>query len=129
MAEISDARRFSEATLLQRALLLIDNCFTEPDEAVSRVNVVAGLANAQDAGGRGVIGGTPLSGGSSKITARTSLLVSEPWLLLERAGVICRDLTLEGQRGDWWVLTPTGKAIRDSSDPEGELKLRVSSPI
>jgi hypothetical protein len=40
--------------------------------------------------------------------------VSEAWQLLERAGLICRDL--EQPSGDWWVLTEAGGLARESGD-------------
>lgn len=51
-------------------------------------------------------------------------LVSEAWQVLQAARLVCADLTQPN--GDWWLLTGAGRQVRDSSDTEGEIRLRLA---
>lgn len=71
--------------------------------------------------GGGVLGGT--SGSDPRALA----IVSEAWQVLESARLICPDLSQT--EGDWWQLTGAGRQAATSSDPEGEIRLRITGGI
>jgi hypothetical protein len=115
-----DAERFIAAPLIARAVLLLRRAFRDPREPVSLVNV-ASAVTAAVAPRPGSLPGGDVLGGSSR-DPEVLRLVSEAWQVLESARLVCRDLE---QRDDWWLLTSAGRQARDSSDPEGEIRLRV----
>jgi hypothetical protein len=120
-----DPAQFMTASLLERAVLLLCGSFREPVEPVSRVNVADAIANAAGVPNTaGITGGQIMGGGSPNPTAYR--LVSEAWQVLEQARLICPDLSPGARVGDWWVLTATGIAARDSTDPEGSIRLALN---
>lgn len=124
MATDPDAQRFPSAALPERAVLLLRRAFRDPrEESVSRLDVARAIAS--DAGSRA--SGTPGSVqflGSPSPDPRVLRLASEAWQVLESARLVWPDLN--HPEGDWWVLTAAGRQARDSSDPEGEIRLRVT---
>lgn len=120
-----DAVRFVEASRVDRAILLLRRAFADPDQPVSRHNVALAIASAAGVSPPGgmILGASVIAGGSAP-DPRVLRLVSEAWQILECARLVCRDL---GQpTGDWWYLTGAGRQVRDSSDPEGEIQLRLA---
>jgi hypothetical protein len=115
------AEEFMAASLIDRAISLLVNSFRDPRESVSRVNVAMALTN--ELGGvqtAGVLGASPF--------ARPDVLrtVSEAWQVLEQARLICPELS---QTGDWWLLTDAGAQVRESTDAEGEIRLRLQGNV
>ncbi len=90
------------------------------------MNVAQAIASQAGPRRSGIVGGSPV-GGSPRPDPRVLNLVSEAWQLLESARLVCRDLSQ--LQGDWWVLTAAGRQARDSADPEGELRLRITGGI
>jgi hypothetical protein len=122
MTEIPDASQFVGASRAERAVMLLQASFREEETSVARIDVARAIANEIDSGSRGMIGGAPMST-SNPLDHKTALLVSEAWQVLERAGLICPDLLQS--TGNWWVITPSGRAVRDGGDPLAELELRL----
>jgi hypothetical protein len=116
-----DAARFLQASLMTRAVLLLQRAFRDPMVPVSRLNVASGIANQAADGASGVAGG--VLGGSRSDDPTVLRSVSEAWQILESARLVCVDLTHPA--GDWWLLTDAGIHARDSPDPEGEIGLRI----
>jgi hypothetical protein len=103
---------FFDATLLDRAALLLTSNFGKPLQAESRLNAAIAIASSLSPQS-GIISGGVVSGGrESRIRALRS--VAEAWQVLERAGLVCRDL--DQSQGDWWLLTESGEAARMSDD-------------
>ena len=107
-------RAFLQATLLDRAATLLTRSFRAPLESVSRVNVASAIVNAVSGGAGGIAVGGFVSSGGRETKAKAMRAVSEAWLLLQNAGLICRDL--DQMSGDWWLLTEAGEAARDAED-------------
>jgi hypothetical protein len=120
-----DAQRFVGASLLERALLILQRAFREPEQPISRVDVARAIAARAGPRPPGMLGGA--IGGVSQPDPRIMNLVSEAWQMLESARLVCRDLSQ--LQGDWWVLTAAGRQARDSTDPEGEIRLRLSNRV
>lgn len=114
LAQMPSVREFLKAPLVNRSETLLVNSFKDPFESVSRINVANAVAGGRHDGAPAISFGSvpPFSGHDVRTHAFRS--VSEAWQLLERAGLICRDL---GQSsGDWWVLTEAGELARESGD-------------
>lgn len=125
MATDLDAARFLKADLLERAVLLLQRSFANPEESAScRSAALAIAAGAGVTGPAGMILGASAVVGGSNADPRVLRLVSEAWHILESARLICRDL--EQTSGDWWYLTGAGRQAQASSDPEGEIRLRLA---
>lgn len=100
---------------------MLRGAFAREGESVSRLNVAQAIAaGVQEAGSPPVIG----TRGADPAVLR---FVSEAWLILERALCVCPDLG--HPEGDWWVLTERGRGLRDSGDPEGEIRLVLGGNI
>lgn len=119
MADGLDAHAFRSATVLGRAVLLLQRAFREPDEPV---NVAQALANDASSAGA-FVGGVGIGGRDRSVLH----LVSEAWQLLVSARMLCPDL--EQSTGTWWRLTGVGRQARNSSDPEGEILLRLGGAV
>lgn len=122
----ADAQRFVAASPLERAILILQHAFPEPERSISRVDVARGIAAQAGPRPSGIVGGTVM-GFSSHPDPRVMNLVSEAWQVLEAARLVCRDLNQ--MTGDWWVLTAAGRRARGSTDPEGEVRLRLSGGV
>lgn len=117
-----------EASVVDRAILLLRRAFAEPEHPISRRDVAFAIASAAGVSGPGgTIFGATVVGGRSAPDRRVLHLVSEAWQVLESARLVCRDL--EHSSGDWWYLTGAGRQVRDSSDPEGEIRLRLAGAL
>lgn len=104
---------FLQAPLLERAAILFQRSFREPQESVSRRNVALAIANVLTGSGQGMIVGSVAPAGGREVKQRALRSVSEAWQTLARAGLICEDLE---QKGDWWLLTEAGEIVRGSDD-------------
>jgi hypothetical protein len=113
----ADAVDFTRASLQERAVLILIRAF-RPDESTSRQNVANAIANTS---GGATAGGVVVSG--PHVDVHALHLVSEAWQVLESARLICRDLSQF--QGDWWRLTGAGRQAHSSSDPLGEIILRL----
>jgi hypothetical protein len=107
-------REFLGAPLMERAETLLAHSFNDLIESVSRVSVANAMAGVRHGGSPAIsFGGVPAINGRD-VRSHVFRSVSEAWQLLERAGLICRDL--EQPSGDWWVLTEAGGLARESGD-------------
>lgn len=122
----SYAQQFMGASLIERAVLILQRAFRESEQSISRLDFARAIATQAGAHPSGVVGGTVI-GGSSTPDPKVMNLVSEAWQLLEAARLVCRDLNQ--LQGDWWFLTGAGRQARNSTDPEGEIRLRVTGGI
>jgi len=104
--------------------MLLRGSFRDPREPVSRINVADAIANGV---GRpntaGVTGGQIVGRGNPDPAIYR--LVSEAWQVLEQARLICRAMDQTTRSGDWWILTQAGVSARDSTDPEGVVRLAL----
>lgn len=122
MTDIPEPGSFIAASRADQAVMLLRHSFRDPREPVSLKNVAFALANASGrSDSHGVVGGQILGGGAPD--PEILRIVSEAWQILEQSRAICIDPQQTG--GGWWLLTHYGEYLRDSSDPIGEIGLRL----
>jgi hypothetical protein len=89
----------------ERAEQLLRQAAADPDGSASRINLINGHVPAANA----------------NLPERR--LWAEAWLLLQRAGFVCREPNPPSQ-GDWWFVTGVGRAAL-GADFEGALGLAL----